>query len=61
MESLITGCDASGKFNYKSKEHWVKLFLKYSNDLVEALFESQDSFKLCKVLETLCTRVYRSV
>ena len=51
MESLITGCDTSGKFNYKSKEHWVNLFLKYSNDLMKALFEFQHSFKLCKVLE----------
>ena len=33
----ITGCDTNGKFNDKSKEHWLKLFLKYSNDLMEAL------------------------
>ena len=31
----ITGCDTSGKLNYKSKEHSVKLFLKYSNDLMD--------------------------
>ena len=54
----ITGCDTSGKFNYKSKEHWVNLFLKYSNDLMGALFESQHSFQLCKVLEKFICRGY---
>ena len=54
----ITRCDTSGKFNYKLKEHWVKLFLKYSNDLMESLFKFQGSFKLCKVLEKSLCRGY---
>ena len=47
-----------GKFNYKSKEHWVNLFLKYSNDHMEALFEFQHSFKLFKLLEKFICRDY---
>ena len=29
--SGMTDCDRSGKFNYKSKEHRVNLFLRISN------------------------------
>ena len=49
----ITSCDMSGKFNYKSKEHCVKLFPRKSNDteLLEGLVEFQNDFKNCKILE----------
>ena len=37
----ITACETSGKFHNKSKEHWVKLLIRKSNDaeLLERLIE----------------------
>ena len=59
----ITGCDTSGKFNYKSKEHWVKHFVKNSNDddLLESLIDLQIRFKYSEVLEKfICNGYLRS-
>ena len=56
----ITGCDTSAKFNHKSKEHWVKQFLKNSDDseIINAFLEFEHTFKVCNILEKFICKGY---
>ena len=56
----ITGCDTRAKFNHKSKEHWVKLFLKNSDDseIINAFLQFEHTFKVCNILEKFICKGY---